>query len=88
MDEQKTNHLKNLVLIMMGMIVSFAGIIYIVVQYTKLLTDLLTKKADGDEEEIERFNKKVQNRFPQMEKDEGVSPDTLEEDDITVEIAE
>jgi len=84
--EHKTNHIKNLVIIMTGIIVSLAGIVYIVVQYSKLLTALFMKNEEDDESGCDT---RLKHRFCQVETDEGSTPpDTLEDDDLSVDLPE
>ena len=83
MNEQKTNHLKNLIIIMTGIVVSCAGIIYIAVQYSKLLRTILLKTDDSETEDC---SARMGKRFRQVRDDEGVSPDTLDENDLSAEI--
>ena len=86
MNEQKTNHLKNLVIIMTGIVISLAGIVYIVVQYSKLLTALFMKNEENDENDT--CDEKLRSSLRQVQTDEGTSPDTLDEDDLAVDIPE
>ncbi len=87
MNEQKTHQLKNLVIIMTGIIVSLASIVYIVIQYSKLLTALFMKN-DITEEEGGKVDAKLRSSLRQVDDGEGTPPDTLDEEDITFEITE
>ncbi|MBQ7364238.1 MAG: hypothetical protein IJW46_01425, partial [Clostridia bacterium] len=87
MNEHNTHRLKNFIIMMTGIIISLAGIVYIVVQYSKLLTALIMKNEDA-EDEGSKCDAKLRSRFRQVQTDEGeTSPDTLDEDDLSFEIA-
>lgn len=85
MKENKTAHVKNLVLIVMGIVVSIAGTIYIVKQYSKLLTEAF---AQDDILQDDGCVRKVKRRFRQIPEDEVdlVSPE--DEDDLVADIVE
>lgn len=90
MNEKNSNELKNYVFIVMGLIISLAGIIYIIVQYSKLLSDPLIEESESDEKAVESeiFLKRVRNRFKQVRDDEGVNPDYIDDGDFSIEISE
>jgi hypothetical protein len=71
---------------MTGIVISLAGIVYIVVQYSKLLTALFMKNEENDENDT--CDKKLRSSLRQVQTDEGTSPDTLDEDDLAVDIPE
>ncbi len=77
--------LRNFLLTLMGVTVTLASLIYIGIQYSKLLSALLTSKENAQEGDIER---KYKNRFKQIENEEGVAPEILEEDDLSADIGE
>ncbi len=83
MNERKANHLKNIIIIITGVIVSLAGILYIIKQYSKLLSSVLTS---SDEAHSNVCKKKIDNRFKQVANDEDVIEEISEEDDISAEI--
>ena len=83
MNDKHLHKLKNLVMITTGTVVSLAGIAYIAVQYSKLLTAIFMKE---DEDEAPRYDERLKSRFRQVQHDEGASPDTLDEDDLEFEI--
>lgn len=77
--------LRNYLLTLMGVAVTLASLIYIGIQYSKLLSTLLTSKENAQESDIER---KYKNRFKQIENEEGLAPATIEEDDLSADIGE
>lgn len=87
MNEQNTHSIKNFVMIMAGIVISLAGIVYIAVQYSKLLTALFMKNEEADEDSG-KCDEKLKSRFRQVGEDEGTEPDLLDEDDFSIEITE
>lgn len=83
MNKKNTARLKDYILIIMGIVISIAGIIFIIRQYSKLLSD--PTPVEGDEHN-DRFVKKVRSQFKQIHKDEGNSPELLDEGDLLIEI--
>lgn len=84
MNEKETNRIKNLVLIFMGVVVSLAAIVYIVAQYSKLLAVALTK---GEALPDDVCANKVKSRFRQIpDKENEITPETLDENDLSVDI--
>ena len=84
MNEKQLHKLKNLVMITTGTIVSLAGIAYLAVQYSKLLTTVFLKT--DEEDDTLRADERLKSRFRQVGTEEGTSPDTLDEDDLAIEI--
>ena len=87
MNGNKLHKLKNLVMITAGTVVSLAGIAYIAVQYSKLLTTIFMNNEDNDEEN-KRNSDRLKSQFRQVETDEGTSPDDLEIDDIELDLSD
>lgn len=85
MNDKHLHKLKNLVMITTGTVISLAGIAYIAVQYSKLLTAIFMKE---DEDDAPRYDERLKSRFRQVQRDEGTSPDTLDDDDLSIEIEE
>ena len=75
--------LKDCILMLMGLVISIAGIIYIVLQYSKLLS---TPTQYEENERNERVVKKIRSHFKQIHKDEGISPDQMDEGDLAIEL--
>ncbi len=76
--------LRNFLLTFMGVVVTVAGLIYIGIQYNKLLSALLTSKEESSENGgVER---KCKDRFRQIEDEEGVAPEILDEDDLSADL--
>lgn len=75
--------LKDSILMLMGLVISIAGIIYIVRQYSKLLS---TPTQYEENERNERVVKKIHSHFKQIHKDEGISPDQMDEGDLAIEL--
>lgn len=75
--------LKDCILMLMGLVISIAGIIYIVRQYSKLLS---TPTQYEENERNERVVKKIRSHFKQIHKDEGISPDQMDEGDLAIEL--
>ncbi len=84
MNDKHLHKLKNLVMITTGTIVSLAGIAYIAVQYSKLLTTIFLKNEDEDD--TLRYDERLNSRFRQVENEEGTPPDLLDDDDLSIEI--
>ena len=87
MNGNKLHKLKNLVMITTGTVVSLAGIAYIAVQYSKLLTTIFMNNEDN-EEENKRNSDRLKSQFRQVKTDEGTSPDDLEIDDIELDLSD
>ena len=68
---------------LMGLVISIAGVIYIVRQYSKLLS---TPTQYEENERNERVVKKIRSHFKQIHKDEGISPDQMDEGDLAIEL--
>jgi len=83
MNEKNTSRLKDYILIIMGLVISIAGIIFIVVQYTKLLS---APTAEDESEHEDRFATKLRSHFKQIHKDEGTSPELIDEGDLAIEL--
>ena len=83
MNEKNTSRLKNYILIIMGVVISIAGIIFIVVQYTKLLS---APTAEEEVEHDDRVVKKIRSHFKQIHKDEGTSPELIDEGDLSINL--
>ena len=75
--------LKDCILMLMGLVISIAGVIYIVRQYSKLLS---TPTQYEENERNERVVKKIRSHFKQIHKDEGISPDQMDEGDLAIEL--
>lgn len=86
MSDKQMHKLKNFVFITTGTIVSLAGIAYIAVQYSKLLTTLFMKD-EGDDVDS-KSDRKLKSRFSQVRREEGTSPDTLDDDDLSIDISD
>ncbi len=84
MSDKQMHKLKNFVFITTGTIVSLAGIAYIAVQYSKLLTTLFMKNEDDDVDA--KSAQKIKSRFSQLQAEEGSAPDALDDDDIAIDI--
>ncbi len=83
MNKKNTSQLKDYILIIMGLVISIAGIIFIVVQYNKLLS---APSPYEENEHDERVMKKIRSHFKQIHKDEGTSPELIDEGDLSLEI--
>ena len=75
--------LKDGILMLMGLVISIAGIIYIIRQYSKLLSTPTQYEAN---ERNERVVKKIHSHFKQIHNDEGTSPDQIDEGDLAIEL--
>ena len=84
MNKKTTSQLKDYILIVMGLVISIAGIIYIIVQYTKLLS--APSPEDEESDRAERFDKKLRSHFKQIHKEEGISPEQMDEGDLAIEL--
>lgn len=84
MNEEKTYSLKDVVIIIAGIITSLAGLVYLMKQYSKALLSLLKV---FDEEEIEKTAEKITPRFRQVMNTETEVPPVSEED-LAVEISD
>lgn len=70
-----------------GVIISIAGIIYIIKQYKKLLSYLLTTPDDESEEQKKSVEKRMNYQFKQIySDDETEKPYQIEDDDISAVI--
>ena len=83
MNEKNTSQLKDYILIIMGLVISLAGIIYIVIQYSKLISEPAVDEANDQEDS---FSTKLRSRFKQIQQDEGTSPDVIDEGDLSIDI--
>lgn len=84
MNEKQLHKLKSLVMITTGTIVSLAGIAYLAVQYSKLLSAVFLK--NDEEDNGGRDDERLKNRFRQVQTEDGASPDTLDDDDLSIEL--
>lgn len=85
MNDKHLHKLKNLVMITTGTIVSLAGIAFIAVQYSKLLTTIFMNEDDTDPRNL-RDSERINSRFSQIKHEDGSSPDTLDEDDLELDL--
>ena len=85
MNEKDTSQLKNYILIIMGLVISIAGVIYIIIQYGKLISE---PTAEEETEQDERVFKKLRGHFKQVYRDEGTSPELIDEGDLSIELSE
>lgn len=83
MKKNNTSQIKDYILIVMGLVISIAGIIFIIKQYRKLLAEPST---DEEKENHDRTLKKIRNHFKQVQHDEGTSPELLDEGDLAIEL--
>ena len=83
MNKKTTSQLKDYILIVMGLVSSIAGIIFIIVQYTKLLS---APSLDEESDHVERVDKKLRSHFKQIHKEEGISPEQKDEGDLAIEL--
>jgi len=83
MNEKNTSKLKDYIWILMGLVISIAGIIYIIVQYNKLISE---PSLDEENEHSERMIKRVKSHFKQIHSDEGTRPELIDEGDLSIEI--
>ena len=83
MNQKNTSKLKDYIMIVMGLVISIAGIIFIIVQYTKLLS---APSTEEENEHDERVVKKIRSHFKQIHQDEGVCPTHMDEGDLSIEL--
>lgn len=83
MNEKNTSQLKDYILILMGLIISIAGIIFIVRQYSKLLS---APSSDEEGEQDESVITKIRSHFKQIHQDEGNNPELIDEGDLSIEV--
>lgn len=83
MNKKTTSQLKDYILIIMGLVISIAGIVFIFIQYTKLLS---APSPEEENEHDERVVKKLHSHFKQIHHDEGTSPELIDEGDLSIEI--
>ena len=83
MNKKNTSQLKDYMLIIMGLVISIAGIIFIVLQYNKLLS---APAAEDESEHEDRYATKLRSHFKQIYKDEGTSPELIDEGDLSIEL--
>lgn len=86
MNEHNHSSVKNFVMIMTGIVVSLAGIVYIAVQYSKLLTALFMKNEEGEDDG--RFDEKLKSSLRQVKTEEGSDPNETDETDLSIDLDE
>ena len=84
MNKKTTSQLKDCILIVMGLVISLAGIIFIIVQYTKLISAPNPEEENRDR--VDRVTKKIRNHFKQIHHEDGINPDQLDEGDLSIEL--
>lgn len=86
MNKKNTAQLKDSILIIMGIVISIAGIIFIIVQYRKLLSAPSSEEDRARNRDRERIVTKIRNHFKQIQEDEGTSPELIDEGDISIDV--
>lgn len=83
MNKKSTSQLKDYILILMGIVISIAGIIFIVRQYSKLLSE---PSFNEEGESDDRVIKKIKSHFKQIHEDEGTNPELMDDGDLSIDV--
>lgn len=83
MNKKNTSLLKDYIFMLMGLIISIAGVIFIIRQYSKLIS---TPTPYEETEHNERIVKKIRSHFKQIHKDEGTNPELIDDGDLAIDL--